>query len=64
MTYRIVRMYQNRMVGRRTITTGLTLEHAQARCSNPETSSRTATSMAAKNRTKHRGPWFDSYEEE
>lgn len=45
--YKIVRFYYNG-APRRTIKTGLTLEQAQARCNNPETSSKTATSAAAK----------------
>lgn len=61
-TYKIVRGYFRG--GRRTIKTGLTLEEAQAHCSNPETSSRTATSAAARRRTAERGPWFDGYTEE
>jgi hypothetical protein len=62
--YKIVRMYfRNRGSGNRVIARGLTLEEAQAHCSNPETSSRTATSAAAKQRTKTLGPWFDGYEE-
>lgn len=48
-TYKIVRGYFRG--GRRTIKRGLTLEEAQAHCRNPETSSRTATSAAAKRRT-------------
>lgn len=61
--YKIVRMYFNRNTPNRTIKTGLTLEQAQAHCSNPETSSKTATSYAARQRTKRHGPWFDGYEE-
>jgi len=62
--YKIVRMYfRNRGSGNRVIARGLTLEEAQAHCSDPETSSRTATSAAAKQRTKTLGPWFDGYEE-
>lgn len=61
-TYKIVRGYFRG--GRRTIKTGLTLEEAQAHCRNPETSSRTATSAAARRRTAERGPWFDGYTEE
>jgi len=49
--------------GRRTIATGLTLEQAQAHCSNPETSSSTCRKAANKRRTAQRGPWFDSYTE-
>ena len=60
--YKIVRFYQ---IGprRRTIKTGLTLAEAQAHCKDPETSSRTATSAAARRRTKIHGPWFDGYVE-
>jgi hypothetical protein len=59
--YKIVRFYQNGT--RRTIKTGLTLSEAQAHCKDPETSSRTATSAAARRRTKRFGPWFDGYVE-
>ena len=64
--YKIVRCYFNngQRVMRRTIERGLTLEQAQAHCSNPETSSRTATSSKARKRTERRGPWFDAYESE
>jgi len=60
--YKIVRMYFKG--GRRTIATGLTLEEAQRHCQDPETSSRTATSSAARARTRRMGPWFDGYEKE
>ena len=59
--YKIVRFYQNGT--RRTIKTGVTLAEAQAHCQDPETSSRTATSAAARRRTKRFGPWFDGYVE-
>lgn len=62
-TYRIVRMYRDGHPSR-TIKSGLTLEQAQAHCSDPETSSSTATSAAAKRRTAQRGPWFDGYDDE
>ena len=61
-TYAIVRSYFRG--GKRTIARGLTLEEAQAHCRNPETSSRTATSSAARARTRKMGPWFDGYTEE
>jgi hypothetical protein len=50
--------------GRRTIATGLTLEEAQAHCSDPETSSSTCTKAANKRRTALKGPWFDGYEKQ
>jgi hypothetical protein len=59
-TYKIVRFYK--AGPGRTIRRGLTLEQAQAHCRNPETSSRTATSTAARRRTAARGPWFDGYD--
>jgi hypothetical protein len=61
--YKIVRMYFDRNIPKRTIETGLTLEQAQAHCSNPETSSRTCTKSAGKRRTARLGAWFDGYEE-
>lgn len=51
--YSIVRHYDN---GRtRTIKTRLTLEEAQAHCSNPKTSSSTG------GYSHYKGKWFDSY---
>jgi len=61
--YKIVRFYFNRLGCRRTISSHLTLEQAQAHCSNPETSSSTATSAKSKAITRRNGPWFDGYEE-
>lgn len=61
--YKIVRSYQ-RDYPSRVIKRGLTLEEAQAHCRDPETSSSTATSYAAKRRTARMGPWFDGYDEE
>lgn len=61
-TYKIVRHFQR---GKNQVTlTGLTLEQAQAHCSDPETSSSTATSDAARKLTARKGPWFDGYTEE
>lgn len=60
--YKIVRMYQ-RDSSQRTIKSGLTLEEAQAHCSDPETSSSTCTRSDRKAITGARGPWFDGYEE-
>lgn len=61
-TYKIVRSYFRG--GRRTLATGLTLEQAQAHCSDPETSSSTATSAKAKATTRRMGAWFDGYDKE
>jgi len=63
-TYKIVRNYFDSELNGEVVTTGLTLEQAQAHCRNPETSSRTATSPAAVERTQAHGPWFDGYTEE
>jgi hypothetical protein len=63
MTYKIVRHYRD-SYGKRVIARGLTLEEAQTHCSDPETSSSTATSAAARRRTRRLGPWFDGYSEE
>ena len=63
-TYRIVRCYMKDGRPFRTVKRGLTLEQAQAHCRSPETSSKTATSAAARRRTKERGPWFDGYDED
>lgn len=61
MSYQIVRHYFKG--GKRVIESGLTLEQAQAHCQDPETSSSTATSSAAKARTRKHGAWFDGYQE-
>ena len=60
--YKIIRFYQDRY-GSRTIETGLTLQEAQAHCSDPETSSSTCTTPAAKRTTRRNGEWFDGYTE-
>lgn len=63
--YKIVRMYQRDSSRQfnRTIKSGLTLEEAQAHCSDPETSSSTCTRADRKRITAARGPWFDGYTE-
>lgn len=59
--YKVVRKFFN---GRsRVIRRGLTLEEAQAHCSDPETSSTTARSRTGRARTRRYGRWFDCYEE-
>ena len=62
--YRIVRMFENDWLENRIIKRGLTLEEAQAHCRDPETSSSTATSRKAAERTIAMGRWFDGYESE
>lgn len=65
MTYKIVRFYRdNDDLNRTVVVRGLTLEQAQAHCQDPETSSSTATSPEAVERTERYGEWFDGYEEE
>jgi hypothetical protein len=61
-TYKIIRFYQKQ--GSEVLATGLDLETVQEHCQNPETSSRTCTSVEGQVRTKRFGPWFDGYESE
>lgn len=63
-TYRITRRYQNPRQGYWQIRKGLTLEEAQEYCSDPETSSSTATDKDAVAHTLRHGPWFDGYDKE
>jgi hypothetical protein len=63
MSYTIVRYYFEEDHESEIIQTGLTLEEAQAWCTDPETSSRTARSEEAERRTDEFGPWFDGYRE-
>lgn len=58
--YKIVRLYKD-SYRKRVIRRKLTLEDAQAHCSNPETSSSTATGSTAKSRTRRVGAWMDTY---
>ena len=60
--YNIVRFYK-RSYRKSTVRQRVTLAEAQAWCSDPETSSSTAKSAAARRRTKLVGDWFDGYEE-
>ena len=63
-TYKIVRFYRSAGIRRRVMDTGLTLEEAQAHCSDPESSSRTCTGKAGRATTRRVGDWFDGYTEE
>lgn len=58
--YHVVRFYSNRR-GSRRILSNVSLEEARRHCADPETSSRTATSPAARRRTRRCGAWFDGY---
>lgn len=62
-SYKVIRMYE---IGRRSqvLARGMTQAEAQAWCSDPETSSSTATSAAAKRRTARYGRWFDGWTKE
>ncbi len=61
-SYKIVRNYYGG--GKRVIKRNLTLEEAQKHCSDPETSSRTATGAKAQRITARVGKWFDGYTSE
>lgn len=66
-SYKVVRYYQNNRKPR-TQAKDLTLEQAQAHCSDPETSSKTAKKHAGmtkqKNLDRKYGHWFDGYTEQ
>jgi hypothetical protein len=63
-TYKVQRLFFRTYKRPRLIKSGLTLEQAQAHCSDPETSSSTCKRAANVRRTRTFGPWFDSYTEE
>lgn len=65
--YRIVRFYRDGLPSgshrsTRGLPSGLTLEQAQAHCSDINTSSSTCWKTSALARTRRYGPWFDGYE--
>ncbi len=60
--YKVIRHFQ-RSGTRRAIKWGLTLEQAQAHCSDPETSSSTCRGPKNRRRTCRNGAWFDGYTE-
>jgi hypothetical protein len=62
-TYTIVRFFQ-RHYNQRIVHTGFTRAEAEAHCSDPETSSRTAAQPAGVRRTRDHGNWFDGMREE
>jgi len=59
--YKVIRQFYrtNRKI---TIAKSYTLAEAQAHCSDPEASSKTAISKNGKDRTRKYGKWFDSYD--
>lgn len=61
-SYSVIRFYETDAP--EVIKRGRTLGEAQEHCRDPETSSRTATTYAARARTKQKGQWFDGYREE
>ena len=63
MRYKIVRKFA-RGTPDEEISTGLTLEEAQAHCADPETSSFTADGEEARKLTRQKGDWMDVYYEE
>ena len=58
-TYQIIRFHFQGE--RKVIETGLTLEDAQAHCSDDETNSKTCSDETS---TANPGEWFDGYEKE
>lgn len=62
-TYEIVRFYQ-RGFPSKVLRRHVSLEEAQEHCSNPLTSSRTASTPEAQSHTCQFGPWFDGYRKE
>jgi len=62
-SYRVVRLYRDggrkQVLARR-----LTLEEAQAWCSDPNGSSSTCWKTTPMQRTKRRGPWLEAFERE
>lgn len=63
-SYRIERFYQADEFDTEVVATGLSEAEAKAHCKDPESSSRTASSEEARQRTEERGPWFDGFAED
>jgi|AP12_2_1047962.scaffolds.fasta_scaffold183163_3 hypothetical protein len=61
--YNIVRFYRDSSIRRRIIRERVTLDEAQAHCSDPETSSSTCKLSWNRRRTRLHGAWFDGYEQ-
>lgn len=62
-TYRVVRFFADHD-DQVVVASGLTLDEAIDHCSDPETSSVTATSAEGLKRTAKCGPWFEGFQEE
>lgn len=61
--YDIIRMFFSDDYDTFVVKRNVTLEEAQAHCSDPETSSRSGTSDWVKAYTEKYGDWFDGYEQ-
>jgi len=61
--YKVIRFYFNKPGYTRTILSRVNLETAQRHCEDPESSSSTCKSAAARRCTRRNGPWFDGYTE-
>jgi hypothetical protein len=59
--YKIVRVFMDVSIPKRTIKTGLTEEQAMRHCANPETSWDSCRLAKGKARTRAFGPWFDCF---
>jgi hypothetical protein len=64
MAYKIVRYFQDPAVSNRVIERGVSLEQAQAHCSDPESSSETCKKPHNRARTRKLGSWFDGFTKE
>jgi hypothetical protein len=62
-TYRLVRFYADE-AGEKVLAEGKTYEQVIRWCRDPETSSKTASSDAARRHTTKHGVWFDGFVEE
>ena len=58
--YKIIRFYANGT--KRTLASGVFEFEAKRHCDDPESSSKTCTQKAGRNRTRFHGPWFDGYQ--
>lgn len=63
MSYKIVRKFRDSFRSY-TVRRGLSFDEARRRCADPESSSESCTTKTGKDRTRKRGPWFDSYYED